>query len=171
VTVPPVSAVTVDTSADASVPAGGYAVTARSANSVPVVVERVVGYGPPTPRQATPSTLGAARAASRWIVAAGADNARSDEVVTVMNPGPDDAVVDVVRVVDGRLEPLEGLSELDIAAGERRRVRIVDPQERDRLALAVDATAPVVVTRAWFPDGGAQASISLGVPVIDLGAP
>jgi len=165
-TIPPRGRVTVDASTEERVPRGvGHAATVVSLNDVPVVAERSVAAIAPAPRTGVADTLGARRTARSWVLASGGATDTLDEVVVVVNPGTEDAVVSLRGLVGGQLLDVETLQDLPLPAGRRLALRLTDHIKREDLPLLVQSTTPVVVERGLYVVGGPGIALSSGVPL------
>jgi hypothetical protein len=165
--VPAGGRLTFDPGSESRVPKGvGHSATVRS--NVPIVVERSIDYAPPTPRTGLTLTLGAVVQARHWLLPQGGVGDTSEEWVVVHNRGRRRARVTLVAVTGGHRIALEGLTNIDIPAGQRRSIRLLDSvAPRPDLPLAVDATQPVVVERVLARVGRAGVSQTIAIPVGD----
>lgn len=165
VRVPPRDRFTLEIDKEERVPPGvPHAFTVRSMNDVPVVVERWVaaaGSG----RSGLAAMLGAREPAQRWVFAAGASVERVDEWIVLQNPGPGDARVDLFALANGRLLPIDGLQDLQLAAGRRQGVRLGDSIKREDLAVLVVSDRPIVAERDLYRVGSAGMSSAIGIPL------
>jgi hypothetical protein len=166
-TVPPRGRLAVVASDEERVPKGiGHSAVVRSVNGVPVVAERSVAASAPANRRGRADVRGARRLARRWAFAFGAATPETDEWIVVHNPGPVDAVLDVVGLANGRLLAIEGLQDVKVAGGRRAALRLGDHVQRDVLPVVVQSTRPVAVERAVFAVGGrAGLAGSVGIPL------
>lgn len=166
-TIGPRSVVAFDVGADGRVPAGvGYAAVVRSANGVPVVVEREQS-SPAMPSPGWASGPGAARPATRWALAYGEASSAVDQAVVVQNPGAEAATVTLRTLGGGGEQDVPGLADLAVPAGGRLVVALADHLEGPALPLVATATAPVVVERVLWIGSGAGAGLAVGVPLSD----
>jgi hypothetical protein len=163
-TIAPRARITVDASAEERVPKDvGHAATVLSLNGVPVVAERTIAVGPPSPRGAgVADSLGIPLRAREWVLAAGGTSPSVDEWITIYNPGPADATVTTQVLASGTLLDLEGLSDVTIKAGRRLATRI--PIQREDLPLLVQSSTPVVVERGIYLVGSPGIALSSGIP-------
>lgn len=165
-TIPPRGRITVDASAEERVPRGvGHAATVVSLNDVPVVAERSITAVAPAARTGIADTLGTRRTARSWVLAAGGATDTLDEVVVVMNPGAEDAVVSLRGLVAGQLLDVGSLQDLPLPAGRRLALRLTDHIKREDLPLLVESSSPVVVERGLYVVGGPGVALSSGVPL------
>jgi hypothetical protein len=139
----------------------------RSENGVPVVVElrRVVTPAAASTRRGWSSMLGSPLATERWVLATGRATATADEVVTVLNPGPEPVIYELARLVDGAAVPVASLGPTTVAPGARSAVLVDAHLEGDQIALVVTADGPVVVERQLEYEGQNGLGTSLGIPV------
>lgn len=166
VTVPRESRVTVDAAAEGRIPKGvGHAVTVRATNGVGVVVERSIDAGPPTNRTGVSHMPGGRLAALRWAAAAGQADDSVEEWLVVQNPGPGAASFSVTLLADGSRLRLDGLQNVEVAAGARRAVRVTDTVKRAATPLVVTATGPVVVERDLYRSKGPGLALGVAVPL------
>jgi hypothetical protein len=143
-----------------------HSMIARSLNQVPVVAERVFTRSGSGRNVGVGAVLGAPLAASTWFLVAGGASEERSELVTVLNARPDvDVTVSLSRLVDGRLEPIDGLQDLAVAPGGRHAVRLGAILEAEVLPLVVTATGPVVVERGLYRIGGRGISLAMGIPL------
>lgn len=166
VTVPRESLLTVDAANEGRIPKGvGHAVTVRTTNGVGVVVERTIDAGPPSDRTGVSIMPGGRLAARRWAAAAGQADDAVAEWLVVLNPGPAPLSFSVTVLVDGaRLLPA-GLQDVQVAAGARRTVRVVDTVKRPSSPVVVTATGPVVVERDLYRSKGPGVAMGIAVPL------
>lgn len=141
-----------------------HAVTVRSLNEVPVVVEQTVDAVPPAPRMGVVSSSGSQRPAEAWVVPAGGTAADLDEWVVIHNPGRRDAVVAITGLAGQSLE-IEGLQSIAVGRGKRVAVRVTDHIKRADLPLLVRADNPVVVVRSLYRVGRPGISLSPAIPL------
>ncbi|HZQ26801.1 MAG TPA: DUF5719 family protein [Acidimicrobiales bacterium] len=163
-TVPAQGRVTLVANSEARVPKGvAHSAVVRSANGVPVVVQRSVEAT--TPRLGRADTVGGTGTARRWAFALGAATDAVDEWVIVYNPSSFPATVSFAGLAGGQRIAIDGLQGIAVPAGRRQAFRLSDHIKRDPLPLVVDATQPVVVERAVYVVGGAGVSSSVGIPL------
>ena len=164
-TVAPRGRLTVVAGEEERVPKGvGHAATVISLNDVPIIAERSVVTAAPAGRAGSADSLGARRAASRWVLATGSATPTVDEWIVILNPGPGDATVEV-QALAGQLLAPESLPPFEVAAGRRVAVRASEHFSREDLALLVSATAPVVVERGVYLVGSPGIALSSGIPL------
>ena len=143
-----------------------HAARVVSLNGVPVVAERAVSFKSPATRSGTSETFGARRTARRWFFVAGAVSDALDEWVSVVNPGTTPVQVTFTVLASGQPVPVEGLQDVEVAAGARRSFRLGDHVKRDDLPLVVEAVGGAIVAeRAVYVVGGPGTSLSPGVPL------
>jgi len=163
---------------DERVPAGlGHSTVVRSQNGVPVVAERWIRSGDPAPRTGLAATLGSPVLSTRWLTAAGGTGEGESEFLVLLNPSPNSiARVSVVTPTESQLLAIEGLQDLEVQPGQRRRIDLGRHVNRDALPLIVTSSIPVVVERGWYPlVGGIAQTIAVAagtplVPGVDAGA-
>jgi hypothetical protein len=166
-TVGPRSVVAFDVGADGRVPAGvGYAAVVRSANGVPVVVEREQST-PTTPSPGWASTPGARRPASRWALAYGESSSAVEQWVAIQNPGAEATTVTLRTLGPAGEQDVPGLGDLAVPAGGRLVVALADHLEGPSLPLVATARAPVVVERVLWLEAGVGGGLAIGVPLSD----
>ena len=166
VTVPRESRVTVDAANEGRIPKGvGHAVTVRATNGVGVVVERTIDAGPPANRTGVSIMPGGRMAALRWAAAAGQADDVAEEWLVVQNPGTAAATFSVTILVDGSGVMVPGLQDVEVTAGGRRAVRVVDTVKRPATPVRVTATAPVVVERDIYRSRGPGVAMAMAVPL------
>jgi len=166
VTVPRESRVTVDAANEGRIPKGvGHAVTVRATNGVGVVVERSIDAGSPANRTGISHMPGGRLAALRWAAAAGQADDAVEEWLVIQNPGPRPASFSVTVLADGTRVPLDGLQNVEVAAGSRRSVRVADTVKRPAASVVVAATGPVVVERDLYRTKGPGVAMGIAVPL------
>lgn len=150
--------------AEDRVPQGlGHSVVVRSQNGVPVVAERWIRSAGPAPREGLATTMGSPIVSSRWLTAAGGTGEAESEFLVVVNPSPDAIVrFSVSTPTESQLLAVEGLQDLEVQPGQRRRVDLGEFVNRDFLPLVVTASRPLAVERGWYPAvGGLSQSIAV----------
>jgi hypothetical protein len=163
-TVPAQGRVTLVANNEARIPKGvAHSSVVRSANGVPVVVQRSVEAT--TPRQGRADTLGGTTTAKRWALAAGSVTDTVDEWVIVDNPSGAGATVSFTGLANGQRIAIEGLQGIVVPAGHRQAFRLSDHIKRDPLPLVVESSQAVVVERAVYAVGGPGVSSSIGIPL------
>jgi hypothetical protein len=104
-------------------------------------------------------TLGATEPATEWYFPTGASGNGIDERLTVLNPGDEEALVDVTLVTDERTLPAPDLVGLEIPGGSTREISLAKAL-RDKDVGAVSAQVrttngvEVVAERSVFYDTG-----------------
>ncbi|MDQ3752836.1 MAG: DUF5719 family protein [Actinomycetota bacterium] len=167
---------------DVTVPAGGsklipvpapaarsglvrsFSAVVTSTSSSGVVAERSVSYGTGD-LVGVASEMGATRAARRWSLAPAVARPAADDVV-VLNPGSQDAVVDltVFRPSSRGVTPAR-LRDLMVEAGARRTIPVGGLRVGPPGVVVVRSSAPVVAERrAYSPEFGDVASV-MGEPL------
>lgn len=165
-TVPPRERLTVVSNDQERIPRNvGHSATVVSLNGVPVVAERSVTSVAPATRTGVADSLGARRTARQWVLASGAATDTVDEVVVLVNPGPEDATVVVSGLAGGQLLAIESLQEIPLPAGRRRALRLTDHVKRDDLALLVRSSSPIVVERGIYLVGVPGLALSSAIPL------
>jgi hypothetical protein len=164
--VPAEARVTVAANDEARIPkAVPHAATVRSVNGVGVVVERSIDAAPASRRPGVAESSGARLAARRWGLAAGASDDTTDEFLVFQNPGATTARVSVTVLADGTALANDALRNVEVAAGQRRAVRLGDSVKRDATPLVVEADQPVVVERVLVRLKGLGLATSVGIPL------
>lgn len=165
ISVPAESRVTVLANEEPRIPKGvPHSATVRSLNDVGVVVERTVDAAAGR-RNGTAATPAAQVTALRWALAWGASDDTSDEVLVFQNPGLSGARVSVTVLADGERVANEALQGLEVAAGQRRAVRLGDSVKRNATPVLIEADQPIVVERALNRLQGTGISMSVGIPL------
>lgn len=165
-TVPARGRIDVVLNEEVGVPRGvGHGTTVRSLDGVPVVVSRTLSFAAPAVQGGRADTLGARRAATRWLFPAGGTSATADEWLVVANPGSRATRITVAGLVGGEARALDGLTDIDVEPDRRRALRIGDHLRRDPMPLLVTSTGPVVVERALFTSGRAGVWAGVGIPL------
>lgn len=166
VTVPPQSRLSVIGADESRLPKGLFhAVTVRSANGVPVVVERSVDRAPPSSGTGFASAPGALVTSTRWLLVVGGAEDGLDEHLAFFNPGPTAAKVSVESLVDGTRSPVVGLTDLEVPAGGRKEMRVNDSVKAPALSLVVSSSVAVVVERTLNRLGTPGTSTVAGIPL------
>jgi hypothetical protein len=164
-TVPASGVYVLHASGEARIPKGiAHAATVRSTNGVGVVATRMVTAAAPATHTGMAEMLGARRAATSWVLAAGTANATTDEWVIAFNPGADPVKVSVTALAAGQPLPIEGLQDVVVPPGRRVALRLGDHIQRDDLPAVVTATGPVYVERDIYRVGGPGISAVIGIP-------
>jgi len=165
-TVPPASRITVTANEEARIPKSvAHAVTVRSNNGVPVVVERTIDAVAPAPRAGLAITLGARLAARSWVVAAGQIDDANDQWLVVQNPGAAMARLAVSLLDEGRtLVPLS-LERLEVGPKARRGLKLNDSVRRGNAALILTSDQPVVVERDYYKVRGLGTAMAAAIPL------
>ena len=166
-TVGPGQVATLPTSTTARIPSGvPYAAFLHSLDGVPVVAERTVVASYPSTERGSVAAFGATLPARRWLI--GGLTVGSDHLATISVSGTSGrpTVLDVERLVDGRLEAVQGLGSLDLAGSAPVVVDLSRLAGRVRGPLVVVATHPVVVARQLLAPGRSGGlTESPGVPL------
>lgn len=131
-----------------------HSATVLSLDGVPVVVSRTLEFAGAAGPVGRADTLGARRAATRWLFAAGGPGESADEWLAVMNPGQAGGRFSVTGLAGGKATPVDGLKDIAIGAGRRAQVRLDDHITGQALPVIVDSTVPLVVERSYFVSGG-----------------
>ena len=151
---------------EVGVPRGvAHGATVRSLDGVAVVVSRTWAYADPAPHRGRADTLGARRAATRWLFPAGGSGPGTEAYLVVANFGARAAGVSVTGLVDGDAVALDGLQGLEVAPGRRLTIAVPGRAEETPMPLVVTATAPVVVQRDLFLAGRAGMWAGVGIPL------
>lgn len=167
-TVPGQSRVTLLANDEARIPKGvAHAVTVRSTNDVPVVVERTVDAVSPAPRTGLAITTGARVTAERWVVAAGQADDATEEWLVLQNPGDRPVRVSVTLLDDGVAVVPPGLGAVDVAPRSRRGIRLNDTVRKGPTSLLVVGQAPLVVERDTYKGRNLGTVMSPAIPLRD----
>jgi len=167
-TVPAESRVTVAANDEARIPKGvPHAATVRSLNGVGVVVERTIDASVAGKRSGVARTPAAQLAARRWVLAAGESDDTVEELVVVQNPGPATAHVSLAVLNNGTKVTNDALTNLEVAPGGRRAVRLGDTVTLAGTPVLVSADQPVVVERLLDRLKGMGTSMTIGIPLRD----
>ena len=157
----------VDLRQDGRLPAGvGWWAWAESRNGVPVVAAVVVRAGGEAEPVGQVIALGSPVEATRWLAPLGGVGGGTGAVLSVANPSAgEDVTVTVSAVAAGSSTPVAGLVDVPVPAGGRVRFELGDAVDPATLALRVDATGPVAVSRTLvFPEGrGLATTVALAV--------
>ncbi len=165
ITVPAGDRVTVTFNDEARVPKGvGHSTTVRSINGVPVLATRTVEAALPS-RSGRADTLGARRAAKRWLFAAGGTSATLDEAIVVQNVGTQPATVSLTGLAGGQAVPLAPFQGVTIEPGRRQLFRVGDALRRAPMGIVVSATSEVVAERALYTTSRPGLSAVVGIPL------
>ena len=166
ISVPAESRVTVVANDEPRIPKGvPHSATVRSLNNIGVVVERTVDLAGAARRTGAAATLGAQVTARRWAMAWGASDDTFDEILVFQNPGVAGARVSVTVLADGERMAHEALQGLEVAAGQRRAVRLGDSVKRNATPVLIEADQPIVVERTLNRLQGTGVSMSVGIPL------
>ena len=167
-TVPAQSRVTLNANEEARIPKGvAHAVTVRSTNDVPVVVERTTDAVAPAPRLGLAITAGARLATDRWVVAAGQADDSTEEWLVIQNPGDRSLRVTVTLLDEGVAVVPPGLGAVDVAARSRRGIRLNDTVRKGPTSLLVTAPGPIVVERDAYKGRNLGTIMSPAIPLRD----
>jgi len=130
-----------------ALPGTAYATHLQSTNGTPVVAERTVLGASPSLQRGLGAVLGQVQASQRWLLPtrrlAPKQLALSQTWLEVADPGKLPAVVSVTARSGGKLAPVPGVRDLDVAAGQRSGLRL--PRDVTGEALVVSSSAPIVV--------------------------
>ena len=166
-TVPARERVTLLANEEGRIPKGDpHAITVVKRSGPDVVAERTLDAIPPSPRAGFAATLGSRRTASRWILAAGSATEGIDEWVVVHNPTSRDVRLSMTALAGGQALPIDGLQDVELAAGRRKSFRLGDHIGRDDLSVVVEASGRVLVERALYRVGGLGMSFTIGIPAL-----
>ncbi|MEN3316524.1 MAG: hypothetical protein V7605_2758 [Acidimicrobiaceae bacterium] len=165
-TVPAEARVTVTANDEARIPKGvPHAATVRSLNGVGVVVERTVDVAIAGKRSGVARTPGVQVAARRWMLAAGESDDTVEEYVVVQNPGPTIARVTLTVLNNGTRVTNDALTNLEVAPGGRRAVRLGDSVTLGATPVLVTASGPVVVERTLNRLKGIGTTMTMAIPL------
>ncbi len=166
VSVPAESRMTVMANDEPRVPKGvPHSATIRSLNDVGVVVERTVDATAASKRTGAAATPAAQVTARRWALAWGASDDTFDEILVFQNPGLTGARVSVTVLADGERLANGAVQGLEVAAGQRRAVRLGDSIKRNATPVLIEADQPIVVERTLNRLQGTGTSMSVGIPL------
>lgn len=165
--VPPGQVIPVASDQQARIPAGvAHSAVIQSVNGVPVVAERVIAAGTPSPWSGLGQMLGQRVPADRWLVAGALADSSHDGWVVLYNPGNEALRVVIDGLSAGAQVPLAGLSPVTVFPG--RRVAIHLNQGRPTLdePLIVSADGPFYAESNIYGAGGSPGiSLAPGVPL------
>lgn len=165
-TVPGQSRVTLNANDEARIPKGvAHAVTVRSTNDVPVVVERTTDAVSPAARTGLAITAGARLAALRWVVAAGQADDTTEEWLVLQNPGDRAVRVTVTLLDDGVAVVPPGLGAIEVGPRSRRGIRLNDSVRKGPTSLLVTAPSPIVVERDAYKGRNLGTIMSPAIPL------
>ncbi|MEW6154866.1 MAG: DUF5719 family protein [Actinomycetota bacterium] len=166
-TVPPESRVTLAANDEARIPKNvAHAVTVRSTNGVPVVVERTIDAVAPAARSGVSIIIGARAPATRWVVAAAQSDDTTEAWLVVHNPGASATRV-TVALLDGSASVPPGLAAIEVGARARRAIKLTGTVRPGPVPVLVTATQPVVVERDLYAIGSLGTAMSPAVPLRD----
>ncbi len=164
ITVPAGDRVTMTLNEESRIPKGvGHSATVRSVNGVPVVASRTLAAAGSN-GSGRADSLGARRAANRWLFPAGGASQSVDEWIVVQNPGPRTASVSVNGLA-GQDVPMEKLQGVKVEPGHRLTFRVGEHMRRFPLAVVVTSTVPVVAERSAYAVGRPGRSATVGIPL------
>ena len=155
---------------ESRIPKGvGHAVTLRSTNGVDVVVERSIDSAGAAGRAGVGSSPGARSSARGWVFAAGQADSTFEEFLAVANPGTTPAQVSVVVLAEGNRREIPSLRSVQVPAGGRILVRMVEhvPVPSPVLPLLVTGSQPVVAERIVLSQGGLGFTVTPGIALRD----
>ena len=162
VTVPAGDRVSVQVDQEGRIPPTvGQSWVVASTNGVPIVSERVMEAASDSGRVGVADTLGAPKAARRWLFAAGSASDNADEYLIVFNPG--DRPVDVTLTGSGLGESVPLGPVFTLAPSTRRAVHVNELLNKGIVVAEVNASGPVVAERAQSRNPGPGLSSTIGV--------
>jgi hypothetical protein len=165
VTVPAQARVTVSANDEKRIPRQvAHAVTVTSEDPG-LVVERAIDAASPAPRAGFSSIVGATKAYDHWLFAVGQADENWDEWIVVQNPGQRAITFSVTALANGQRVGIDGVQDVEVAAGQRKAVRLGDHIKRPDLPVSVDATGPVIVERDMYTAKGLSLSMAIGTPL------
>ena len=141
----------------------GHATTIRSLDGVPVVASRTLEFTAPSPRAGRADTLGARRAATRWLFPAGGAGGPQTEYLVVANVGDRPAQVSASGLLGGDTVPVG--EEVEVGAGRRAVIAVGGRAGGGAMPVLVTSSAPVVVERDVHVPGGPGVWASMGIPL------
>ena len=144
-----------------------HSVTLRSVGDTAVIAERVITATTPAPRHGYAPTLGAPLVATRWLFADGrAVAGQFAEFLVVANPSTDSiAHLRFTAFAQGQLLAIDGLQDVEVAAGGRLTVELGQHVNRPDLPVIVEADIPIVVERGLYAADGSSISLACGIPL------
>ena len=165
-TVPPRGRIDLNANEEERIPKDvGHSAVIRSLDAG-VVAERSVIAGPPSARLGTSEALGGRRATSRWLFPHGDSSESWDEWITVVNPTASPVQISFTSLAGGQPLAIEGLQDVEVAAGRRAAFRMSDHVKRSGLPLLLETTGGrVVAERALYRVGGVGIAFAAGIPL------
>ena len=104
------------------------------------------------------STSGTAGAARRWLLPGAIATSKVDDVVTIADPGPDNATVRLSELTYGPLP--SSLAVVSVLAGTQRKVDLRSLLKQPAtFALEITASEPVLVEQQLKPAHGATTAV------------
>jgi hypothetical protein len=141
--------------------------TVNSINGVGVVAERTVWYSTDEMSGVT-SDMGLRKPHQRWMLGPPTLSPTTDSIV-LMNPGagPTRASISLLQPDGEAIEP-EELTDLELAAGARRRIPIREFTAGGAIVALVSAESPVVAERFSYSADDSDVAAVMGVPLRPL---
>jgi len=138
----------VDLRQDNRLPSGlGWSAIVRSVSGQPLVAARVVRSVVADGSGGRTMSIGSQVVATEWDLALGGVAGGSPATVAVLNGGATDVTVTVTVVSAGEQRPVDGLSDVPIAAGARAVFDLGTAVDPSTTSLRVVASGPVAVER------------------------
>ncbi|MEY2452939.1 MAG: hypothetical protein QOD92_2513 [Acidimicrobiaceae bacterium] len=144
-----------------------HSVTVRSTSDNAVIAERVISGTAPAPRHGYAPALGAPLVATRWLFADGrAVAGQFAEFLIVVNPSTESiAHLRFTALAQGQLLAIDGLQDVEVAAGGRLTVELGQHVNRPDLPVIVESDVPIVVERGLYSADGSSISLACGIPL------
>jgi hypothetical protein len=136
-------------------------VQVRATRGVPVVAERLAAWQPPAVATGVAATPGSPLRARVWAFAPGRVASDDRAVVSVFNPGRDDAAVRLLVYEPGAPEPTEA-QEVAVGARKQETFDLAELGVATDRVLVVRADMPIVAARRILAPAGA--SVAPGIP-------
>lgn len=164
-TVPARGRASIQTSAEDRIPEGGYAMTVRSLNGVPVVAERQQQRAAPNPYGGWADLTGSRRTGRRWVFAAGSPSGTVDQWMFLYNPGPAPATATIRPFLSGEHLAVEGLADLAVPAAGYLAVSLAGGRVPPGASITVESDEPLVIQRGLYAQGAGGFANALGIPL------
>lgn len=143
---------------------GGLSAIVQSTNDIGIVAERTIRYSVGSAQGST-SEIGVSQTSETWL-APTATLSPSTDVLVLMNPGGDDAVIDVTLLRrNGRPLSPGDLSGRRLASGGRLEINLARWTASEAVAALVTASAPVVVERVSYSAIPDDVGSVMGIPL------
>ena len=151
----------------ARIPSGvAHSAEVESLNGVPVVAERWISAGGPSPWQGLGELPGGRIAADGWLVPAAQNDSDHDGYIVLYNPGAEPVQVKFRVLSEDQQVPINGLAPIVVGAGQRVAVHLNQYLGAFGAPLVVNATGPIYVEAdSYGSNGTGGVSLSFGVPL------